>query len=86
MELAGGGAFFRVRGLERLFRDIQGARYHPLQEKPQKLFAGRLAPGLDINVDLFQLAVFTCRQGLDRISGRKFAPLDHPLSGISNLA
>jgi acyl-CoA dehydrogenase len=49
MEIAGGGAFFRARGLERLFRDIQAARYHPLQEKPQQLYAGRMALGLDIN-------------------------------------
>jgi acyl-CoA dehydrogenase len=49
MEVAGGAAFFRSLGLERLFRDIQGARYHPLQEKPQLLYSGRLALGLDVN-------------------------------------
>ena len=49
MEIAGGGAFFRARGLERLFRDVQAARYHPLQEKPQQLYAGRMALGLDIS-------------------------------------
>lgn len=49
MEVAGGGAFFRTRGLERLFRDIQAARYHPLQEKQQQLYAGRMALGLDLN-------------------------------------
>jgi alkylation response protein AidB-like acyl-CoA dehydrogenase len=47
MEVAGGAAFFRSLGLERLVRDIQGIRYHPLQEKKQQLFAGRLAMGLD---------------------------------------
>jgi len=47
MEIAGGSAFFRSRGLERLFRDIQAARFHPLQEKPQQLYAGRMALGLD---------------------------------------
>jgi acyl-CoA dehydrogenase len=46
MEVAGGGSFFRSRNLERLFRDIQAARYHPLQEKPQQLYAGRMALGL----------------------------------------
>ena len=46
MELAGGGAFFREAGLERLFRDIQASRYHPLQEKPQAQFCGRIAFGL----------------------------------------
>jgi len=49
MEVAGGGSFFRSLGLERLFRDVQGARYHPLQEKPQILYAGRMALGLDVD-------------------------------------
>jgi acyl-CoA dehydrogenase len=47
MEVVGGGAFFRSLGLERLFRDVQGALYHPLHEKRQQLFTGRLALGLD---------------------------------------
>lgn len=45
MEVAGGAAFFRKNDLERLFRDLQGARYHPLPEKPQQLFTGRIARG-----------------------------------------
>jgi alkylation response protein AidB-like acyl-CoA dehydrogenase len=49
MEVAGGAGFYRGAGLERAFRDIQGARYHPLQEKPQLLYSGRLALGLDID-------------------------------------
>ena len=49
MEVVGGASFFRGLGLERLFRDVQGARYHPLQEKPQLLYSGRLALGLDVN-------------------------------------
>lgn len=49
MEVAGGGAFYRNLGLERAFRDVQGARFHPLQEKPQLRFAGRLALGWDID-------------------------------------
>jgi alkylation response protein AidB-like acyl-CoA dehydrogenase len=49
MEVAGGGAFYRSLPLERLFRDIQGARYHPMQEKPQTLLTGRVALGLDID-------------------------------------
>jgi alkylation response protein AidB-like acyl-CoA dehydrogenase len=48
MEVAGGAAFFRANGLERLFRDAQGARYHPLQEGLQKALAARIALGLDI--------------------------------------
>jgi alkylation response protein AidB-like acyl-CoA dehydrogenase len=47
MEVVGGAAFFRSLGLERLFRDVQGALYHPLQEKRQHLFTGRMALGLD---------------------------------------
>jgi alkylation response protein AidB-like acyl-CoA dehydrogenase len=49
MEVAGGGGFYRALGLERLFRDIQAARYHPLHDKPQALFTGRFALGVDVN-------------------------------------
>jgi len=49
MEVAGGAAFYRKTGLERAFRDIQGARYHPLQEGPQLALTGRVALGLDID-------------------------------------
>jgi alkylation response protein AidB-like acyl-CoA dehydrogenase len=47
MEAAGGAAFFRDNGLERRFRDIQGARYHPMRSGAQQEFTGRLALGLD---------------------------------------
>jgi alkylation response protein AidB-like acyl-CoA dehydrogenase len=47
MELAGGQGFFRDAGLERRFRDIQGARYHPLQAGPQAEYAGATALGLE---------------------------------------
>jgi alkylation response protein AidB-like acyl-CoA dehydrogenase len=49
MEVAGGAGFYRSLGLERLFRDVQGARYHPVREPAEVLFAGRLALGLDVN-------------------------------------
>jgi acyl-CoA dehydrogenase len=49
MEVAGGGAFFRGAGLERLFRDVQACRYHPLPEKQQTRLTGRLLLGLDID-------------------------------------
>jgi acyl-CoA dehydrogenase len=49
MEVAGGAGFYRNAGLERLFRDVQGARFHPLQEKQQQRLTGRLALGLDID-------------------------------------
>jgi acyl-CoA dehydrogenase len=49
MEVAGGAAFYRGAHLERLFRDIQAVRYHPLQEKPQLRYTGRVLLGLDID-------------------------------------
>jgi alkylation response protein AidB-like acyl-CoA dehydrogenase len=48
MDVAGGAAFFRANGLERLFRDAQGARYHPLQEGLQKALSARYALGMEI--------------------------------------
>lgn len=48
MELAGGAGFYRSQGLERCFRDIQGARYHPLQAGPQAHYAGAMALGLSV--------------------------------------
>ncbi len=47
LEVAGGAAFFRAVGLERLLRDAHGAQFHPLQEKRQLLFTGRVALGLE---------------------------------------
>lgn len=49
LTVAGGGSFYRRSGLERDFRDIQAARFHPLQEKPQLDFTGRVALGWDID-------------------------------------
>ncbi len=49
MEVAGGASFYRAAQLERLFRDIQAARFHPLQEKPQTRLTGRLLLGLGID-------------------------------------
>jgi alkylation response protein AidB-like acyl-CoA dehydrogenase len=48
MEVAGGAGFYRSAGLERRFRDIQAARYHPLQAGPQAEYAGAMALGLPI--------------------------------------
>ncbi|MCA9666940.1 MAG: acyl-CoA/acyl-ACP dehydrogenase [Myxococcales bacterium] len=47
VEICGGRAFFRGQALERMVRDIQAAPFHPLPEKKQQLFCGRLAMGLD---------------------------------------
>jgi alkylation response protein AidB-like acyl-CoA dehydrogenase len=49
MDVTGGAAFFRRVGLERLFRDVQGARFHPLPIGAQRRMAGRMALGLPID-------------------------------------
>jgi acyl-CoA dehydrogenase len=47
LEVAGGVGFYRNAGLERMFRDVQGVRYHPMPERPQTRFTGRVLLGLD---------------------------------------
>lgn len=49
MELAGGASFYRNTELERRFRDIQAARYHPLQKEVQAEYAGAMALGQPID-------------------------------------
>ncbi len=44
--VVGGSAYFRNLGLERSFRDVQAARFHPFQERKQYVFSGRVALGL----------------------------------------
>lgn len=46
LELAGGSGYFRKAGLERLLRDAHAAQFHPLPEKRQALFTGRVLLGL----------------------------------------
>lgn len=46
-ETAGGVAFYRATGLERLMRDVRAGDYHPLSPKAQRLFTGRVALGLE---------------------------------------
>jgi alkylation response protein AidB-like acyl-CoA dehydrogenase len=48
LETAGGASFYRSRGLERLFRDLQAARFHPLADGAQHDYAGRTALGLEV--------------------------------------
>jgi alkylation response protein AidB-like acyl-CoA dehydrogenase len=50
VEVAGGVSFYRDKGLERLFRDIQAARFHPMPEKQQARFTGRVLLGLPVDV------------------------------------
>jgi acyl-CoA dehydrogenase len=43
------GAFCRSAQLERLFRDVQASRYHPMPEKQLTRYSGRLLLGLDLD-------------------------------------
>ena len=45
MEIVGGKGFYRSFGLERLFRDVQAAKYHPLPEADQQRFLGEYTLG-----------------------------------------
>lgn len=47
LEATGGAGFYRRFGLERLLRDAHAGQFHPLPEKRQQLFCGRVALGLD---------------------------------------
>jgi alkylation response protein AidB-like acyl-CoA dehydrogenase len=49
MELAGGAGFYRAAGLERKFRDIQGARYHAMRAGPQQQYTGSMILGLPVD-------------------------------------
>ena len=45
MEVAAGSGFYRAAGLERRFRDVQGARYHPMRRDVQRHYTGALTLG-----------------------------------------
>jgi acyl-CoA dehydrogenase len=47
LESMGGSGYYRAARLERLLRDLHAGQFHPLPEKRQQLFTGRLALGLD---------------------------------------
>ncbi len=47
VEAAGGAGYMRAAGIERLLRDAYAAQFHPLPERRQQDFTGRLALGLD---------------------------------------
>lgn len=47
IEAAGGPAFYRGTGLERLLRDVRAGHFHPLPAKQQLRFTGRRVLGLD---------------------------------------
>jgi len=45
--ITGGPGFFRSNPLERIVRDMRAIQFHPLPEKHQQLFSGRIALGMD---------------------------------------
>ena len=47
LESTGGSGYLRPSGIERLLRDAYAAQFHPLQEKKQQEFTGRITLGLD---------------------------------------
>lgn len=49
LEVTQGSGYLRQGPVERLFRDIQAARFHPLPTHAQETLAGRVAMGLDID-------------------------------------
>lgn len=49
MEAAGGAGYFKRHELERCFRDVQGARFHPMQGMQQASYAGAMALGLPVD-------------------------------------
>ena len=46
MEVAGGPAYFKGSPIERAYRDIRAAKFHPFSPEATLLHAGRLAFGL----------------------------------------
>jgi alkylation response protein AidB-like acyl-CoA dehydrogenase len=49
MEVAGGAAFFKGSTIERCYRDIRAAKFHPFTPELTLLHAGRLALGLPVD-------------------------------------
>lgn len=47
LDVCGGAGYSVPTGLERLYRDVHGALYHPLPADKQRLFTARVALGLD---------------------------------------
>ena len=49
MELAGGAGFFKGSTIERCYRDVRGAKFHPFTPEQTLVHAGRLALGLPVD-------------------------------------
>ncbi len=47
LEATGGAGYLRPTGIEKLLRDAYAAQFHPMQERKQQEFSGRMALGLD---------------------------------------
>jgi len=56
MELTGGSGYYRRCPLQRLLRDALAGQFHPLQEKRQLRFSGRVALGLDVDAPLAEVS------------------------------
>lgn len=46
-EIVGGAGFFQDHPVERILRDSRAMHFHPLPERRQQVFSGRLALGLE---------------------------------------
>jgi acyl-CoA dehydrogenase len=46
-EIVGGAGFFRNHPMERIVRDVRAFHFHPLPERIQQTFSGRITLGLD---------------------------------------
>jgi alkylation response protein AidB-like acyl-CoA dehydrogenase len=46
MDVAGGAAFFKGSVIERAYRDVRAAKFHPLTPETTLLESGRLALGV----------------------------------------
>ncbi len=57
LETVGGSSFYCKLGLERLLRDVHGVQFHPMQEKRQHQFTGRLALGLQPIGDITEVVL-----------------------------
>jgi len=49
MEVGGGAAFFRGSTIERCYRDVRAAKFHPLTPEQTLVHAGRMALGLPVD-------------------------------------
>lgn len=49
MEAVGGSSYFRRSPLERAYRDVRAARFHPFPAEKSLLYSGRLALGLPVD-------------------------------------